>query len=127
MHRSALVLSAAALFFTSACVVVPLPGTSPVPGGPVAQAGEDWGQSLRGRALQRPGEFINFFSDGTFAWDGPNGQQSGIWSGGVNRLCLIVRFQGGGESEYCGIAYLTNGQLEFLSDAGGAPIYWNIR
>lgn len=126
MSRFAPAILSVALLGLSACVVVPVPGTSPTAGGPVANNQENWGNSLRGRALQRPGEFINFFSDGTFAWDGPNGQQSGIWTGGPDRLCLIVQFPGGGSADYCGIAYLTNGQLEFLSDNGGAPIYWSI-
>lgn len=94
MQRSALALSAAALCVISACVVVPVTGTptgtGPITNGSSVASTEDWGRSLWGRGLSRPGEFVNFFSDGTFAWDGPNGQ------------------------------------LEFLSDGGGAPIYWNI-
>lgn len=126
MLRPLLAVSAAAVLFTSGCVVPTVPGTYPTPGGSPVANEENWGVSLRGRGLQRPGEYISFFRDGTFAWDGPNGQQGGIWTGGPNRLCLIVQFQGGATSNYCGIAYRTNGQLEFLDDAGGAPVYWTI-
>ncbi|MEX3017165.1 hypothetical protein [Gymnodinialimonas hymeniacidonis] len=117
---------ATALSVLSACVVVAPNGTGTTPTGAAVPAAENWGVSLRGRALQRPGEFVNFFSDGTFRWDGgPYGTALGTWTGGPNRLCLNVQLANRLES-LCGTAYLTNGQLEFLSDGGGAPIYWNI-
>ena len=111
----------------NACVVVPPTNSSPaVPIGGAGPNVENWGVSLRGRGIQRPGEFVNFFSDGTFRWEGgPYGVATGTWTGGPNRLCLNVQRLGSVES-LCGTAYLTNGQLEFLGDRGGAPVYWNI-
>lgn len=116
---------AAALLFTSACVVVPV--TPPTTGTPTGGNVENWDQTLRGRTLVRAGETINFFSDGSFAWQSPQlGQSNGVWTGGPNRLCIYVQ-NPGREQTLCGVAYLTNGQLEYLADNGGAPIYWNIR
>ena len=112
-------LLACSVLALSGCVVTPV--TNPTP----TATTEDWGISLSGRGLQRPGEFVNFYSNGTFVWDGPNGRQTGTWTGGPNRLCLNVNVAGGVDN-LCGVAYLTNGQLEFLSDRGGAPIYWTI-
>ena len=130
MFRSTCVALFVGALGLSGCVAVPI---APGGGTPIAQppgAGPtpvvNAGVALRGRSLQRPGEVINLFSDGSFAWNGPNGQQSGVWTGGPDRLCLIVQFSGGGSSNYCGISYIQGNRLEFLNDAGGAPVYWNI-
>lgn len=123
LRRSVLVSVSVAMLAVSGCVAVPM-GGAPAGGGAVPMT--QIGPQLRGRSLVRPGETISLFSDGTFAWDGPNGQQSGTWTSGVDRLCLTVIFQGGSTSNYCGIAYIRGNQLEFLNDAGGAPVYWTI-